>query len=133
MLATTAGVEALEGDGGNAGVSSAIQAAVGYATPAFDPDAPKGKKPKTWMTPEIRPLVSPLVNVDKNSAALFLIHGTADKTVAIRNSEVIEKAYREAGAVVEYKVLEGKPHVFYTKPEAAQWALEFFQKQFGVK
>lgn len=133
MLATTAGVEALEGDGGNAGVSSAIQAAVGYATPAFDPDAPKSKKPKTWMTPETVPLVSPLVNVEKDSAPLLLIHGTADKTVPIRNSVVIEKAYRNAGAVVEYMVLQDKPHVFYTRPEAAQWALEFFQKQFGVK
>jgi acetyl esterase/lipase len=132
MLATTAGVKALEGSGGHQDQSSVIQAAVGYCTPVFNPEkADAGSR--GWLTPEVAGLISPYVNVDRDSAPILLIHGNADKTVPIENSRDLHAKYQSMGAYAELMVLEGKPHVFYTNPGAAQWAFEFFEKQFTRK
>jgi len=134
MLATTAGADKLEGEGGNAKYDSSIQAAVGYATPVFNPARMgESRRRRPWMSPEMAPLISPYFNVDKKSAPLFLIHGTNDGTVPIQNSYDIHAKYKEVGAHSELKVLEGKSHVFYTNAEAAGWALDFFKKQFMIK
>lgn len=135
MLATTADVKELEGRGGNAEFSSEIQAAVGYATPALNLESPRmreRRRRRKWKIPDPR-LISPYVNVDRGSAAMLFIHGTKDKTVPLSDSKDLHAKYQKAGAYSELKILEGKPHVFYTNERAAQWALEFFRKQFGIK
>lgn len=133
MLATSSGVKELEGAGGNQQMSSAIQAGVGYATPSVNPEAMESsRRRRSWYTPELAPLISPYMNVDSDSAPMYFIHGTADKTVPIGNSHELHQKYQDAGAQSELKVLDGKPHVFYTNAEAAGWALEFFRAQFGI-
>jgi acetyl esterase/lipase len=131
MLAVSSAVRELEGPGGNADYSSAIQAGVGYATPVFNATTESGQAAaQRWNFGDNLKLVSPYANVDENSAPLLLIHGTSDGTVPFENSVEMHAKYQSVGADSELMPLEGKGHVFYTAEEAAGWAFDFFQSRF---
>jgi acetyl esterase/lipase len=53
---------------------------------------------------------SPLYSVSKEAAPFLLIHGDADKVVPIKNSELMEKALREAGVPVKLLRISGGGH-----------------------
>jgi len=133
LLASTADVPELEGTGGNQNVSSAIQAVVGIATPAFKIDDSSGRWTRFGITPEEMKLISPYENISSYSAPLFLLHGTADRTVKPQDSQDLYDKYKEVGVHVELKWILDQGHGFYEGTDIAiKMASEFFLKQFTM-
>lgn len=127
MLGTSDRVAKLEGDGGNAGVSSRVQAVVAMATPA---DMTRlGERSK--LDADIAKLISPVTHVTKDSAPLLLLHGTKDALVPMAQSELLLEKYRKAGAGAELVKIEGGPHAFWNGAQFDQTmklALTFFRE-----
>ena len=132
LLATTADAPDLEGSGGNAGVSSAIQAVVGFATPAFKIEGAGSAKAKRFgFTEEEIKLLSPYENISSSSAPLYLVHGRKDRVVDPQDSQDLYDRYKEVGAYVELKWVPDKGHGFYEGTDLGiALAAEFFTKQF---
>ena len=53
----------------------------------------------------------------KDSPPMLILHGTADKTVDIKQSETLEAALQKAGAEVEFVRVPGAPHTFDLQPK----------------
>jgi len=53
----------------------------------------------------------------KDSPPLLILHGTADKTVDIKQSETLAAALQKAGADVELVRVPGAPHTFDLQPK----------------
>jgi acetyl esterase/lipase len=135
LLATTADVPELEGSGGNPGVSSAIQAGVCLATPAFKIDTikPEFLKWFNFSLEELK-LVSPYENISSSSAPLFLLHGTEDEVVDPQDSQDLYDKYKEVGAHAELKWVPDEGHDFYEGTDfGIELATEFFKAQFGLQ
>jgi len=135
LLATTADVAELEGSGGNPGASSAIQAGVGFATPAFriGPED-SGRARRFGLSTEEMNLISPYENISSSSAPLYLVHGTADSTVRPQDSQDLHDKYKEVGAHVQLKWIPDKGHGFYEGTDMAiELATTFFKEQFSRK
>lgn len=109
MLATSHAVKELEGDGGNAGVSSRIQAAVAMATPA------DMTRIAEWSgtDPKLAALISPVTHVDKDSAPMLLLHGSKDTLVPMAQSELLLEKYKAAGASAELVKIPDGIHAFW--------------------
>jgi acetyl esterase/lipase len=136
LLAATANVPELEGTGGNPGVSTEIQAAVGFATPAFKIDSESSQKMQRFgMKEEHFKLISPYENISEDSAPLFLVHGTKDPVVDPQDSQDLYDKYKEVGAHVELKWIEDQSHDFYeiNSEMAIGLAADFFKEQFDLE
>jgi len=132
LLATTADNPELEGSGGNPHVSSAIQAVVGIATPAFNIKAGTRWTEHLGLSSDDLRLLSPYENITKHAAPLYLIHGTVDETVPPQNSQDMYDRYQEAGAYAELKWIPDEDHGFYEGTDIAiAMASAFFKKQFN--
>jgi acetyl esterase/lipase len=57
--------------------------------------------------------ISPINFVTQNAPPLLLIHGDADKTVPIQQSEVLKAKYEEIKRPVQLVVQPGGPHTFW--------------------
>ena len=68
---------------------------------------------------EHRPLF-PQFNVMSNFPPAFLIHGSADTAVLLRESDIMFAKLKKAGVHAELKVLEGKEHNFDYEPSAEE-------------
>jgi len=124
---------AMTGDDGNVDapdpierVSSRVQAVVAWFSPTdmINWGAPNGYKLIPILKPglfermfgEITDLepqlksISPLYLVTKDSPPLLLIHGDADKTVPLQQSEIMKLKYEEQGATVSLIVHPGGGH-----------------------
>jgi pectinesterase len=132
LLGTTADVPELEGSGGNAGVSSAIQAVVGFATPAFKIKGAGSAKAKRFgFTEEEMKRLSPYENISSSSAPLFLVHGKEDRVVDPQDSQDLYDRYKEVGVHVEIKWVPDEGHGFYEGTDfGIALAAQFFKKQF---
>ncbi|HIJ66899.1 MAG TPA: alpha/beta hydrolase fold domain-containing protein [Planctomycetes bacterium] len=132
LLGTTADVPALEGTGGNAGVSSAVQAVAGFATPAFKIEEDSARFAKRFgINADDLKLISPYENISSNSAPLYLVHGTQDGTVDPQDSQDLYDRYKQAGAHAEMKWVPDKGHDFYEGTDLGiALAADFFTKQF---
>jgi pectinesterase len=113
MLATSHKSRELEGTGGNAGLSSQIQAAVCLATPA---DMSHFRR-QAELPAERQRLISPLTHVDAETAPLLLMHSRADRTVPYEQSERLKQKCLEAGVRVELVALDDAPHAFWNSPQ----------------
>jgi acetyl esterase/lipase len=58
---------------------------------------------------------------DAQDPAVLILHGTADTTVDIAQSEAMAKALRAAKVSHEYVVVDGAPHTFDLHPKGAGW------------
>jgi len=130
MLGTSASVKELEGDGGNPGISSRVQAVVAMATPADMTNFAA----RTKIDKALAALISPVTHVGRDSAPILLMHGTNDRTVPMAQSELLLEKYRKTGAPAELVKVDGAPHAFWN----GQWfddtmkrSVEFFRKQLG--
>lgn len=118
MVGTTAGMKNLEGTGGNAATSSAVQAVVDFYGPT-DLTTELGKTSDIVKRffgatydekKDAYELASPLLHVDKSDPPTLVLHGTVDELVPVEQSDRIVAAFKAAGVPVEYERLEGWPH-----------------------
>ena len=63
----------------------------------------------------------PELQCDAQDPAVLILHGTADTTVDIAQSEDMAKALRAAKTPYEYVVVEGAPHTFDLHPNGKSW------------
>ena len=62
---------------------------------------------------------------------MLILHGTADKTVDVKQSELFAAALKKVGAVHELVIVEGAPHTFHLQPKQRDLrpvVLGFFDK-----
>jgi acetyl esterase/lipase len=63
----------------------------------------------------------PELQCDAQDPAVLILHGTADTTVDIAQSDDMAKALRSAKTSYEYIVVEGAPHTFDLHPKGKGW------------
>ena len=148
MLATT-GAEQFEGDGGNGGTSSEVQAVVAMGG-AYDLE-PKGDVGREFISAVTKfigaPLeahaaavaaASPARHVSRRSAPLLLLHSTTDPVAPFARAVEMEQSYRRVGAPVTLKAIDapglhgfwGDPRYF---PEALRHAVDFLHRYLRVR
>lgn len=122
MLGLVKPSDGLEGDGPHLDRSSLVQAVVASATPTdFAPWIESGRYPNGALDPlfagpettkaERARQASPVAYARSDAPPLLLIHGTADRTVPIEQSQRLVDALRKAGAKeVRYMILDAEGH-----------------------
>lgn len=144
MLATTAGMEQLEGAGGHAAERSDVQLSVLF-NPAVDmrlfrPGTSASQARTAFLggtieeMPDLYDEASPVRHVDADTPPCLLFHGDADTTVPCEHSVRFHQAMLDAGAPSELVVAEGAAHGFFnrgphfeaTYATMAQFVLEHF-------
>ncbi|GBD36371.1 Carboxylesterase NlhH [bacterium HR36] len=141
LLGTGGEVKELEGDLGTTGVSSRVQAVCDIYGPAdflrFEPMNRDPKSPISLLlggTVEEKKdsarLASPVTHVSKDDPPFLILHGTADKTVPISQSEIFERALKQAGVEVTLVKIEGAGHggPQFNTPEIRKTIADFFDK-----
>jgi acetyl esterase/lipase len=81
--------------------------------------------------PELYRAASPVSYVRKSTPPILILHGTADKTVDVKQSELFAAALKKVGAVHELVIVEGAPHTFHLQPKQRDLrpvVLGFFDK-----
>ena len=120
LAGATAGMPEYE-EGDFLGVSSAVQAVVDiYGVTQIDAMPSHSEDPNVadWtmtaflggLTPEKAARASAVNYVGKDTPPFMILHGSADITVPIANSEALYKALTKAGVMAEFYVLEGAGH-----------------------
>jgi len=150
LLATSAGVKELEGEGGNAGFSSAIQAAVPMGaqtdllserTRMISAIEDRGKIWRQFLggtqqdeTATYR-LASPLHHLDKKDPPCSFLSGETDDPST--HADVFRRQMEEFGIRSELTIIKDAPHGFLGKQvwfdEMIETADAFFKKQLKVQ
>jgi len=146
MLGTSGGVASLEGDLGNAGQSSRVQAVVDFYGPTdflqMDAAAPPGgMKHDPADSPESQLVggaiqenkdkvarANPITYVSKDAPPFLILHGDADKLVPVNQSELLSEALRKAGVPVIFHKIVGAGHASpeFNLPEVKAMVRSFF-------
>lgn len=135
----------LEGQGGNANVTSRVQAVVNlYGPTDLTTDVARSKGDvirflggKTMdQAPELYRLASPIMHVSPDDPPTLILHGSIDSTVTIDHAERLAEALKKAGVDYEFDRVEGWPHTMDLEPDVNRHCLmkmfEFLDKHFGV-
>lgn len=69
------------------------------------------------QAPELYRAASPVTYVRKSTPPMLILHGTADRTVDVKQSELFAAALEKAGAVHELVIIAGAPHTFHLQPK----------------
>jgi acetyl esterase/lipase len=123
MAAGTPGVEALEGDGGNAGVATTVAAAIGVYAPTLFSHGSRQRGAVTLAalveagSEEAASAASPLTHVTADFPPTMLIHGTDDELVPVHASIVMYEALADAGVPTELHLYAEQRHAFDATPE----------------
>lgn len=120
MLGLTASGDGLDPAGPYAEFSCRVQAIVPLYG-AHDLVA-RSRAKKLWetMTDADRKLcraASPVTYASKDDPPTLILHGTADTTVPVRQSELLDKALRRAGVPAKLVIVKGAPHSFHLQPK----------------
>ncbi len=120
LLGTAGSVKELEGDGGNAKVSSKVQCVVDVFGPtdliklagATDANSPISKLlgGKVSEKTELATQANPITYIDKDCAPFLILHGDMDKLVLLSQSELILAALQKAKIPAELIVVKGAGH-----------------------
>jgi acetyl esterase/lipase len=119
-------VKELEGDGGNPGVSSRVQAVVAF-NPVTDfvflgKNLPRGGAANAVSSfigspypakPDLWAQASPITHVDADCAPILFLHGTADPTVPYSQSVDMMNKLKSFGVKTELFSAEGAKHGFF--------------------
>lgn len=119
MVGYSSDVPELEGNGGNPGVSSRVQAVVDLYGPS-DLTKPLAQVSDLVLNfvdgkkyadaPEIYKTISPLTYVTKDDPPTLILHGTVDDVVQIEQSDLLAAKLKEVGVPYIYDRLPGWPH-----------------------
>ncbi len=121
LLGVTSKDDGLEGNGGNAEQSSAVQAVVSFFGPTdftqpvwSDKVMDRHLKPFLGGTAqekaEVYRRASPFTYAGKNAPPFLFVHGTADDIVPIEQSEEMVKKLRQAGVSARLIAVVGEGH-----------------------
>ena len=83
---------------------------------------------------KLLPSVSPILRVDSRCPPTLMLHGDADRTVPLAQSEAMHAALDKAGVENRLKVFAGADHDFYVKGDPAKtdaYALEAMSEMVG--
>ena len=72
------------------------------------------------MTPEQRELcvnASPVTYVTKDDPPALILHGTADKLVPVKQSELLHEALQKGNVSSELVIIKDAPHTFHLQPK----------------
>jgi acetyl esterase/lipase len=111
MAAGTNGKKEFEGDGGNAGVSSDVNACVGVY-PLASAQTATGLFPQGQATPENIAAASPTSHISKSFAPTIFIHGTNDGTVPAQSSVDFWTKLHGLGVPSALTLIQGADHAF---------------------
>ena len=145
MLATSGGVKALEGEGGNSEASSDVQAVVAMACGCNLQSWNHGAGPEFISAvrgfigspleahAEAIAAASPVTYVSDRSAPLLLLHSQSDPLVPFGQSVEMEQRYRKAGATVTLRAIDAPGvHGFWGDPryfsDAKRLAIAFLHR-----
>lgn len=118
--------------------SCRVQAAVDLYGPTLwfaTRDLPMFRK-KRSEAPEQYRLATPMTHASKNNPPILILHGTADGTVPVADSEAFAAALKKAGAEHQLVIVEGGPHSFHLQPKQRDlrpFVLGFFDKHLKGK
>jgi acetyl esterase/lipase len=142
MVALTGPESKLDPDGPYGEYSCRVQAAVDLYGPAelmtWPPNTsrlPIFSETKA-QRPELYRLASPGTHADKNDPPLLILHGTADGTVAVEQSQALATALKRAGTPHELIIIDGAPHSFHLQPKQRDLrpvVLGFFDRRLKSK
>jgi len=62
-------------------------------------------------------LASPITHADAKNPPFLILHGTADKTVAVEQSEILAAALKRAAVEHELVLVPDAPHTFDRQPK----------------
>jgi acetyl esterase/lipase len=80
-----------------------------------------GKGDVPGVSAEAQQAYLPELQCDPQDPAVLILHGTADTTVDIAQSDDMAKALRTAKTSYEYIVVDGAPHTFDLHPKGRSW------------
>src|SRR5262252_1200110 len=121
FVGLTHGIAEFEGDGGNPGISSAVQAVVAMAVPADLLALSETNKQTVGKflhaMPEEDPvkwqLASPINHIRSGGPPVLLLHGENDDSVPTNQSIDFAQRYRREGNTAELEIIPGAPHDFW--------------------
>ena len=111
---------AFEGEGGNAGVSSAVSAVIAFYPPTGLDKREWGGMPALFgkgAAREVMSAASPLTYADTTFPPTLLIHGNKDELVPNSEVENMYDALNAAGVPVELHMFADQPHGFDADPK----------------
>lgn len=114
LAAGTNGLAEFEGDGGNAGVSSDVQAGIGVY-PLASAGIAGGLFPEDLSEDalaEAMEAASPTTYIGENFAPTIFIHGTADNTVPMSSSVDFVNRLHELDVPTALTLIQGADHAF---------------------
>jgi acetyl esterase/lipase len=114
MAAGTSGMKEFEGDGGNAGVSSAVQASIGVY-PLATATIARGLFPQDMSESalaEAMRAASPTTYISDHFAPTIFIHGTNDTTVPTQSSVDFYTKLHDLGVPTALTLIQGAAHAF---------------------
>ena len=123
LLGGTTGVDEFEGNGGNSGVDTTVQAIIAVYPPvefylgerasgATSAEALMGKQADT----EASRRAGPINWVTRDYPPTFMLHGTADKIVPVSASLNMYQALVKVGAIAEMHLYAEQPHGWARRP-----------------
>ena len=111
MAAGTNGRKEFEGDGGNAGVSSDVNACVGVY-PLASAQIATGLFPQGQATPENIAAASPTSYISDKFAPTIFVHGTKDGTVPVQSSIDFYGKLQALNVPTTMTLIQGADHAF---------------------
>jgi acetyl esterase/lipase len=111
MAAATNGRKEFDGDGGNAGVSSDVNACIGVY-PLASAQTATGLFAQGQATPENISAASPTSYITKSFAPTIFIHGTNDGTVPAQSSIDFYTKLHALGVPTAMTLIQGADHAF---------------------
>ena len=111
MAAGTNGKKEFEGDGGNAGVSSDVNACIGVY-PLASAQIATGLFPQGQATPENIAAASPTSYISATFAPTVFVHGTKDGTVPVQSSIDFFGKLQALNVPTTMTLIQGADHAF---------------------
>jgi acetyl esterase/lipase len=143
LLGTTADRPEMEGEEGNPGVSSAVQAVCDFFGPTdFTDLGPSYSASPTTLIARLlggsiddkmeeAKAASPVLFVDAHSAPFYIAHGDQDRVVPLQQSVELDAALRKAGVPSTLYIVKGGGHGF-NDPAAFAGAALFFRRYLQI-